>query len=212
VLEVGCGFAVDASSLASRTGAGGFGVDLSHDALRVAQRACAPLGHVPGLVVADGGRMPFRDGSFDLVFSQGFLEHFEDPLPMLREQQRVTRSGGHVVVNVPQKYNPYTLYKRRRIREGTWEFGWETEFSLGDLRRLGRRLGLRAVSWMGHGYERGRDYGFFHVREFTRRMARTKRYPWMNGSGRCGERIWEVLERRLGHRFCLNVAVAFEVG
>ena len=50
--------------------------------------------------------MPFRDGAFDVVFHQGLLEHFRDPMPLLRENARVTPRGGRVVVDVPQTVPP----------------------------------------------------------------------------------------------------------
>jgi len=52
------------------------------------------------LVCGDGTRMPFprhlRRG-----LPQGLLEHFRDPGPLLQDNRRVLRRGGHVVIDVP---------------------------------------------------------------------------------------------------------------
>lgn len=52
-------------------------------------------------VIADVRDSGLPSGSFDCVLSVGVLEHFEDPLPMLRESMRLLRPGGlmfHVIV------------------------------------------------------------------------------------------------------------------
>lgn len=45
---------------------------------------------------ADGARLPFGDGQFDLVLSHAVIEHVATPLEYLRELRRVVRPGGHV--------------------------------------------------------------------------------------------------------------------
>ncbi len=45
-------------------------------------------------VQADGARLPFRDASFDIVFSHGCLEHVADLEGLFAEMFRVLRPGG----------------------------------------------------------------------------------------------------------------------
>jgi ubiquinone/menaquinone biosynthesis C-methylase UbiE len=47
---------------------------------------------------ADGHRLPFADGVFDLVFSSFALHHWGDPLLVLNEMARVLRPGGRYYV------------------------------------------------------------------------------------------------------------------
>lgn len=94
--------------------------------------------------------MSFADETFDVVFSQGVLEHFRDPDPVIAEQVRVMKKTGVLIVDVPQTYNPYTLFKKIRMWQGRWPYGWETQYSLPSLRKLARRHGLVATgvgSW-----------------------------------------------------------------
>jgi SAM-dependent methyltransferase len=106
----------------------------------------------PFLVRADALRMPFRDGTFDAVFHQGLLEHFRDPMPLLRENVRSLKKDGMLLVDVPQRWHLYTAVKHALIAAGRWFAGWETEFSIGELSQLMTRAGVRVTrrygAWM----------------------------------------------------------------
>jgi len=45
-------------------------------------------------ITADGGHLPFRDGSFDLVTSNLAMQWLPDPQQMMREMRRVLAPGG----------------------------------------------------------------------------------------------------------------------
>lgn len=56
----------------------------------------------PGLhVVGDAQRLPFRDESFDVVYSIAVLEHVPKPWLAAQEIARVLRPGGHVALELP---------------------------------------------------------------------------------------------------------------
>jgi SAM-dependent methyltransferase len=56
----------------------------------------------PGIGLAGDSRLlPFPDGSFDLTYSIGVIEHFPETFAALKEHARVTRSGGHILVTTP---------------------------------------------------------------------------------------------------------------
>jgi SAM-dependent methyltransferase len=157
VLEVGAGSGRDSLLLAQR-GALPVTLDYTRESLYLIQRLARREGVQIDLVCADCMHMPFRSGTFDVVFHQGLMEHFRDPAPLLTENHRVLRPGGHALVDVPQRYHPYTLMKHVLIVLGRWFAGWETEYSIGELERLVERHGLRVRhaygDWMvpGLGY------------------------------------------------------------
>jgi SAM-dependent methyltransferase len=161
VMEVGAGSGRDSLELARR-GARVVVLDYTRSSFRVIRRQAAELGLTVEAVCADGTRMPFREGSFDLVFHQGLLEHFRDPAPLLRENVRVIRRGGHLLVDVPQKFHPYTAGKHVMILLGRWFAGWETEFTPARLEGLMRGQGLTVV----------RTYGAWMVPSFFYRSLR----------------------------------------
>lgn len=113
--------------------------------------------------------LPFRDATFDAVFHQGVLEHFGNPHAFLVENFRVMRPGGVLVVDVPQRYHPWTLLKRAAIRAGRWFAGWETEYTLEELEALARGVGYEIV----HAYADTMvpSLGYRLVREVGRRAG-----------------------------------------
>lgn len=95
VLEVGMGEGMIAGRVRQRyPGASFVGVDLPDDGLRAEWRARALAG-----VFADVGRLPFADGTADLVLAIEVLEHVEDPDAAVAELARV--GTGHLVLSVP---------------------------------------------------------------------------------------------------------------
>lgn len=147
-LEIGCGQAGDSWQLAF-LGARSVAVDISFQALELGR-----VGHHGNRVcfaAADAFNLPFASGSFDLIFHQGFLEHFPNPGPILVEQHRLLRPGGLLVVDVPQRWHFYTVLKHALMALGQWRTGWETEYTVEQLERLVTQYGFTHVASYGWG-------------------------------------------------------------
>ncbi len=101
VLEVGCGAAQGARWLGAQ-GASVTAFDVSRGQLEQARVLDARSGvAVARLVQADAQRLPFRDGSFDLVASAfGGVPFVADSAGTMREVARVLRPGGRFVFSV----------------------------------------------------------------------------------------------------------------
>jgi SAM-dependent methyltransferase len=52
-------------------------------------------------LLADGERLPFRAGQFDLAISNQVLEHVRNPKAVVAEMRRVLRPGGFLFVSLP---------------------------------------------------------------------------------------------------------------
>jgi len=201
VMEIGAGSGRDLLELARR-GARGIVLDYSPASLRlVKQQADAQGVHVM-FVQADATRMPFRDGAIDVSFHQGLLEHFRDPMPLLRENARITRRGGRVLVDVPQTYHLYTLMKQVLILANRWFAGWETQFTVAELERRVREAGLDVVRSYGDWMVPGLWYRV--VREGLKRGTNL-RLPLHPRGPDAWSRAWEGLRAGLrGRRWALN--------
>jgi SAM-dependent methyltransferase len=176
VLEVGAGSGRDSVRLAA-AGAIAVILDYSLPSLETARRVAEREGVRAHFVRADALRLPFRDGTFDVVFHQGLLEHFRDPMPLLRENVRALAPGALLLVDVPQRFHLYTVGKHVLIAMGKWFAGWETEFTIGELERLLRRAGVTTVRRYGAWMIPGLFYRALRLGLLKLGLARLPLYP-----------------------------------
>jgi SAM-dependent methyltransferase len=167
VLEIGSGSGRDTAAL-SALGHHAVALDASLEALALTARAAPQLAG-RGIVGGDAFHLPFRDATFDAVFHQGVLEHFGNPGAFLAENVRVTVPGGLLVVDVPQRWHPWTAIKRAAIRVDRWFAGWETAYSIDELERLVRAAGYELVGSYGDTMVPSLAYRL--VREGARRLS-----------------------------------------
>jgi SAM-dependent methyltransferase len=141
VMEVGAATARDSVELAG-LGAVCVALDYSMEALRLARETASRTGSPLLTVCGDALALPFREGSLDLVFHQGVLEHFRNPERLLLENARVLKTGGILLADVPQTFHPYTLVKKSLMAVDAWFAGWETQFTRRGLETLLIAAGL----------------------------------------------------------------------
>ena len=72
------------------------GIDISNETIRL----CKTRG-IDRIVQCDAMKLPFRDGTFDVVLALDALEHFPDDELAIREIRRVARDGALILVTVP---------------------------------------------------------------------------------------------------------------
>lgn len=120
-LEVGCNWGRWCIA-AARAGYRPVGIDPSLKSIRAANRVARQLGIKASYVVADGRFLPFRDQSFDQVFSYSVLQHLsrENARATLSEIRRALRCGGSALVQMPNVFGMRCLYHqiRRGFRDG----------------------------------------------------------------------------------------------
>ena len=93
LLEVGCGMGTDLLQF-SRGGARCVGVDLTPRSIEITQHRFKLYGADGAFMISDAEHLPFRDESFDVVYSNGVLHHTPDTEGAIREVHRVLRPGG----------------------------------------------------------------------------------------------------------------------
>ncbi|MEI8080276.1 MAG: class I SAM-dependent methyltransferase [Actinomycetes bacterium] len=62
---------------------------------------------MPGTVIGDGARLPFRSNSVDVCYSSNVAEHVPDPWIMADEMVRITRPGGWIFLSYTLWYGPW---------------------------------------------------------------------------------------------------------
>ncbi len=97
ILDVGCGDGLFGQVFFGQDQGVDVGLDYSAKELRTA----AQRGPYRSLMRGDVARLPFADGSFATVFSNGVLEHVHDLRGGLQEIARVLRPEGRLIFTVP---------------------------------------------------------------------------------------------------------------
>lgn len=87
---------------------------------------------------------PHFRGKFDLVWSQGLIEHFDAYEPIIRAHWEMTKRGGVVLISVPYKYSYHFLWfilTRPPFLRRFWPFADQTRFlTKRDLKEQGLKL------------------------------------------------------------------------
>ncbi len=169
VLSSGCGFGGSLLAYHDAGAATVTGVEVDPTYARFAALRVEGL---PGaeVVLHDGGRLPWPDGSFDVIESMDVIEHTDDPRAYLAELRRVLAPGGLILLVTPNRLWPVEqhfdiagppwlpiglanrlfaalgrlpwLSEDRRLRYTRLHTTRTQNMSLLKLRRLARELGL----------------------------------------------------------------------
>jgi len=103
VLDGGCGVGLYTAAFMRETPTV-FGIEIERE------RALQARDRATGVAQAMGERLPFADGSFDIIFSHEVLEHVTDDRTSVAEMVRLTRSGGRIVLFVPNRLYPFETH------------------------------------------------------------------------------------------------------
>ena len=107
-LDAGAGFGRHAFE-AARQGAEVYALDWAQDEVTATRNmfgAMMQMNEVPsstfgGALRGDATRLPFADGTFDVVVTSEVLEHIQDDVTAISELHRVLKPGGTLGVTVP---------------------------------------------------------------------------------------------------------------
>lgn len=146
ILEVGAGTGRD-SWLLAKYGAQSYALDYATTKMIRKRYYSDTLQLI--CIQADGENLPFRDNYFDVVFSQGLIEHFREPEKLIKEQIRVLKKQGYMIIDVPQKYSLYNIYKTALIYFDNWPMTWERSYSARDMEKIGKKYSLKIVKLTG---------------------------------------------------------------
>lgn len=120
--------------------------------------------------LADAGRLPFPDGTFQAVLGFDILEHVPEPDRVLSEAARVLAPGGIFHLYVPCEGNPGTVYARKgHAFKAKWG-GHCQAFTTKDLlaRLAGRGFEIETVRHADYPLTQWFDYAFFKRLEQSR--------------------------------------------
>ena len=122
LLDVGCNWGRWCIA-AARAGYRVVGIDPSLGAVLAGQRLAQQLGLADRIqfICADALQLPLAANTLDQVFSYSVLQHFSraECTTALREMARVSKSGGHLLVQLPNRFGIRSAFHilKRRLRE-----------------------------------------------------------------------------------------------
>jgi ubiquinone/menaquinone biosynthesis C-methylase UbiE len=149
-LEIGCGTGRLINQASKHLGVEGVGVDNNINALEYARTLGQVLGTRCMLVQGSGFQLPFADNTFDLVFSEGVIEHFSRQMTdqMVKEHVRVAKPAGLVIVSVPNLLNLPLTYHKWRVGDKYAAYP-ERSYSIWGLAKVLKRQGLSLLAYEG---------------------------------------------------------------
>jgi glycosyltransferase involved in cell wall biosynthesis/ubiquinone/menaquinone biosynthesis C-methylase UbiE len=120
VLEIGGGVGTDLLQFA-KSGAQVTDIDMSGGHLALAKENLELNGYSGKFIHGDAENLPFDDGSFDLVYSNGVIHHTPNTQRAVSEIYRVLRPGGKAIIMVYAENSLHfwlNLFFWRGIRQG----------------------------------------------------------------------------------------------
>lgn len=158
LLDCGCGTGFFTRQYARLPGVAATGLDLDEGLLSAARTLADREGLDIRFLAGDITRLPFPEGSFDLVTSDILLEIFPDKTVPIGELFRVCKPGGRVLCMEPNylsavRYDPRLSPEDNRLRAQLDSLG--RDFGAGvELPEAMRRVGLedlQLVPWLWGG-------------------------------------------------------------
>lgn len=142
ILELGCGRASLTISLASEIQRL-VGVDISETALDQAQKYAKQrnLGNTE-FYIDDCTRMKTEE-RFDVVWSQGLMEHFENPEIVAQEHFRMLKPGGVALISIPYRYSYHRIWyilTRHKLLQRFWPWTEQQFFNKKMLVEIGKKV------------------------------------------------------------------------
>ena len=120
VLEVGCGYGRNLIALSRLRSRFVVGCDVAFDELKRAKSRLRPIDAVHRsrvhLVRQEPYKLPFRDGTFDLIVLWQVVEHLfgtDSKRKVLAECTRVLKSGGYILVETPNQWFPFDYHDNK---------------------------------------------------------------------------------------------------
>jgi SAM-dependent methyltransferase len=99
ILDVGCGIGMYVEKF-RRFSSHVYGVDLDGEKVDEASS------RLPNISIAPAEKLPFEDGSFDVVMLHEVIEHVVDDRRAIEEAVRCADIGGHIIIYAPNRLYP----------------------------------------------------------------------------------------------------------
>ena len=135
VLDVGCGSGFF-SKFFTDMNCKVFSLDYANEPLKLTGSLDKEIKLIKGNVL----RAPFEDETFDLIFSDGLLEHYKNPISLVHKFAKLVKEGGIVATFVPNLISYWIFIKRFKLGKIK-----EYRFGLNKLIDMHEKSGLKII-------------------------------------------------------------------
>jgi ubiquinone/menaquinone biosynthesis C-methylase UbiE len=155
IIDVGCGEGRTLSYFLDYGFDNVIGIDISSSAIKV----CENKGLVKNknVFVMDAKKTKFKDNTFDLVFAEGFLEHFTDFTPFTKEFARISKK--YILLTQPNHFSVTGILLNFLIPKIQKSYVKEYDYRMIDFIREFNKIGFEIKTLRGvHLGELGKDF------------------------------------------------------
>jgi 2-polyprenyl-3-methyl-5-hydroxy-6-metoxy-1,4-benzoquinol methylase len=159
ILEIGCARAKKLIYFAKEFGYEVYGIDYSEKGAAIAQENLRIAGMRGTILCEDVFQTSFEEESFDIVYSMGLVEHFENPAEIIDKHIKLLKRGGRLIITIPNFRDSLNLTLSKIL--GTEKRLLETHnLSIMDKKVLGELLHSRGIKILTLDYFGPIDFTF----------------------------------------------------
>lgn len=89
---------------------------------------------------------------YDIVFSQGVIEHQRNYDYLIQNHYWFVKPEGHLLISVPHFWSPYMMYKEVLQLFRKWPHGYERSLTKHDMKMIGKSINSPMVDCFFYGY------------------------------------------------------------
>lgn len=156
VLEIGCGTGNILTYIAKTKNCKCYGIDISPLSQKLVSFFEKERKTKVNFLLGDAFNLPFKNNFFDVVYSEGVIEHFSPKKTekLIKEHIRVCKRGGLIIISVPNKYNlPHTLWKA--IVGKKYKHYPERSYSINELKKILEKNNTKIIAQDGIAWQQG---------------------------------------------------------
>lgn len=136
IIDMGCGEGKTLIAFREKGYRNIIGIDNTLESIKICEKKGLKEGRDVFLDEASGTK--FKNNSLEIVFSEGILEHFKDPIPLISEMSRISKK--YVLIIQPNHLNIYGLMIKilgHFLRGGVWEYTFTKKYFKKEFEKFG---------------------------------------------------------------------------
>lgn len=143
IVEVGCGVGLNSILIAKKRGDKVILVDFSEKALKKAKEIAKEHQVKVETIKHDiRNKLPFKDKEATLAWSVGTIEHFGDPVRIVKEMKRISEC---TICIVPMRYPLRLIYEKVRSLFGLGAEGYYVLYIPEELEQIFKKAGFKNI-------------------------------------------------------------------